>query len=464
MVRVPPDSKPEPLASRGPDRLRMAVGEARVRRARIIVISATVAGCAAILLMSRGFNFYFDEWDFILAAPDWTLLSYLQPHNEHPSLIPKLVYGILLNTAGLRTYVPYMVVLMLLHGANVVLVFELVRRRSGEVAGMGAAALLLFLGAGWENLLWAFQITFVGSVACGLGALLALELPRTRATLSIAIALTAASLMFSGIGIALAVAVGVHLAASPERRREVLWLVPLAAAVLIWYLVLGRSGTPSNPPPTASNILLTPGYAVWGIGAAAAGLVGEGGWAAPVALVLGGASIGWTWWRRRPDAFALGAAAALVTFYLITAVSRAQFGYQQAGAGRYVYEGAVLWLLLLGDAARSLPWRGTWRPALVAAVFLACFNSGALLFEFAAAKSAQMQREGADLQALDYARDTACASAPQGVDPLVMPQVTSPDLYYRAVDRYGDPAPPLPVSDFEDYRRALVNLQRPPCR
>jgi len=301
----------------------MTVGEARVRRARIIVISATVAGCAAILLMSRGFNFYFDEWDFILAAPDWTLLSYLQPHNEHPSLIPKLVYGILLNTAGLRTYVPYMVVLMLLHGANVVLVFELVRRRSGEVAGMGAAALLLFLGAGWENLLWAFQITFVGSVACGLGALLALELPRTRATLSIAVALTAASLMFSGIGIALAVAVGVHLAASPERRREVLWLVPLAAAVLIWYLVLGRSGTPSNPPPTASNILLTPGYAVWGIGAAAAGLVGEGGWAAPVALVLGGASIGWTWWRRRPDAFALGAAAALVTFYLITAVSRA---------------------------------------------------------------------------------------------------------------------------------------------
>ena len=148
----------------------------------------------------------------------------------------------------------------------------------------------------------------------------------------------------------------------------------------------------------------------------------------------------------------------------MTGISRAQFGYQQAGAGRYVYEGAALWLLLLGDAARSLPWRGTWRPVLMAAVFLACFNSGALLFEFAAAKTAQMQREGADLQALDYARDTACANAPQGVDPLVMPQVTSADLYYRAVDRYGDPAPPLPVTDFEDYRRALVNLQRPPCR
>ena len=442
----------------------MTVGEARVRRARLIVIAATVAGCAAILLMSRGFNFYFDEWDFILAAPDWTWLSYLQPHNEHPSMIPKLIYAILLNTAGLRTYVPYMGVLLLLHGANVVLVFELVRRRSGEVAGMSAAALLLFLGAGWENLLWAFQITFVGSVACGLGALLALELPRTRTTLSVATALTAASLMFSGIGIAFAVAVGVYLAASADRRREVLWLVPVAAAVLLWYLVLGRSGAPSNPQPTAGNLLLAPGYAAWGMGAAAAGLIGEGGWAAPVALVVGSAIVGWTWWRHRPDAFALGVAAALVTFYVVTGISRAQFGYQQAGAGRDVYEGAALWLLLLGDAARSLPWRGTWRPVLVAAVFLACFNSGALLFEFAAAKTAQMQREGADLQALDYARDTACASAPQGVDPLVMPQVTSADLYYRAVDRYGDPAPPLPVTDFEDYRRALVNLQRPPCR
>src|SRR5205807_1270476 len=96
---------------------------------------------------------------------------------------------------------------------------------------------------------------------------------------------------------------------------------------------------------------------------------------------------------------------------------------QQAGAGRYVYEGAALWLLLLGDAARSLPWRGTWRPVLMAAVFLACFNSGALLFEFAAAKTAQMQREGADLQALDYARDTACAN---GLVPALVMAVAQP--------------------------------------
>src|SRR2546430_13649658 len=93
LVRIPAGSQPEALASQGHHDPGLTVGEARVRRARLIVIAATVAGCAAILLMSRGFNFYFDEWDFILAAPDWTWLSYLQPHNEHPSMIPKLIYN-----------------------------------------------------------------------------------------------------------------------------------------------------------------------------------------------------------------------------------------------------------------------------------------------------------------------------------------------------------------------------------
>jgi len=66
----------------------------------------------------------------------------------------------------------------------------------------------------------------------------------------------------------------------------------------------------------------------------------------------------------------IGIAAALVAFYVVLGLNRGQIGYQQSGAGRYVYEGAVFWLLLLADAARGLPWRGTWRPALIACLFL----------------------------------------------------------------------------------------------
>jgi hypothetical protein len=442
----------------------MTAGEARVRWARLYVIAGAAVGCLAILLLARTFTFYFDEWDFILTAPDWTLVSFLQPHNEHPAMIPHLVYAVLLNTVGLRSYLPYLAFALVLHGINVVLVFELVRRRNGDVVALGAAALLVLLGAGWENLLWAFQLMFLWSVACGLLALLVLERPRTKASMPAVTALVLLSIMSSGIGLFFLVAVTVHLAAVRGTRRELVWLAPIAVAVLIWYVALGRTGAQTNPPPGPMNILRMPGYVAWGIGSAAAGLIGLGGWWGPPALVVGAAILAWTWWRRPPDAFALSVLAALVSFYAVTALSRAQFGYQQSGSGRYAYEGAVFWLLLLGDAARALPWRGTWRPALVALVFLACFNSGALLFDFAAGKTVQMQREAADLQARNAARGDPCVGPNAAVDPFVMPSVTRPALYYRAVDRYGNPAPPGPVTDTADYATARDNLDRAGCR
>lgn len=442
----------------------MTAGQVRIRWARAYVAGLAVLGCAGIFLLARSFNFYFDEWDFILAAPDWTWTSYLEPHNEHPAMIARAIYAVLLNTVGLRTYAPYMAVLLVLHGLNVMLLFELVRRRAGDAAGIAAAALLLVLGAGWENLLWAFQLTFAGSVTCGLAALLLLERPRAPWTMAAVTALVTASIMFSGTGLFFAVAAAAHIALAPPRRRDLLWLAPVAGAVAAWYVAFGRHGAPPNPPPTAANLVTAPLYALWGIGEGAAGVLGEGGYWGPIALVVAVAILAWTWWRRRPDPFALAVATAMVSFYLVTGLTRSQFGYQQSGAGRYVYEGAVFWILLLADAARDLPWRGTWRPALAACLFLACFNSGALLFEFAAAKTAQMQRETADLQALAAARNDPCVGAGAQVDPLVMPQVGRPALYYRAVDRYGDPTPPGPVTDVADYTQARTNLNRTGCR
>jgi len=442
----------------------VSAGSVRIRHARIVVAAGAAVAALAILLLSRNFNFYFDEWDFIVAAPDWTLLSFLQPHNEHPVLIPKLIYAGLLKTVGLQAYWPYMAVLLTLHATNAFLLFELVRRRSGDLIGIAAAALMLVLGAGWENLLWAFQMTFVGSVACGLGALLALQrLSGPRGTAAV-VALTTASILFSGIGLFFAVAVAAQMAIDRERRRDLRWLAPIAVALVIWYVTLGRTGTPTNPPPSVVNVTTAPVYVLWGVGAAAAAIIGEGGWWGAVALVLALAAVGWSWRRRTPDAFALAMAAAMLSLYGVTALTRGQFGYDQAASGRYVYEGAILWLLLLSDAATALPWRGTWRPVLAACVFLACFNSAALLFEYGTAKTLQMQREGADLQALNSLRGDPCLKPSGYVDALVMPQVSSPHLYYRAIDLYGDPAPAGRVTDRTDYDRARHSLLFTSCR
>jgi hypothetical protein len=44
-----------------------------------------------------------------------------------------------------------------------------------------------------------------------------------------------------------------------------------------------------------------------------------------------------------------------------------------------------------------------------------------------------------------------------------MPYITNPALYYRAVDRYGDPTVGLPIADRADFDRARANLTRSGC-
>jgi hypothetical protein len=441
----------------------MTISSVVVPRARLIVVAMALVVAAAILWLSHSYTFYFDEWTFILSAPDWTWSTYLQPHNEHPAMLTRLIYGALLSTVGLRSYLPYMAALLVLHAASAVLLFELVRRRAGDLVAIAGAALFLVLGAAWENLLWAFQIAFVGSVACGLGMLLALDGPSSSRRLLAATLLLAGSLAFSGIGLVFATAAVVILVLPPARRKELLWFAPVAVLFGAWYLAFGHGGTPPNPPPTAGNFALLPAYTAWGLGQSAAGLIGQGGSWGPPALVAAALVLALTWWRRRPDPFALGVLAALLALYVVTGIGRAQLGYQQAGAGRYVYEGAAFWLILLADAARKLPWRGTWRPALAACLFLACFSSAVLLFSFAAAKGVQMQRAVADLQALASERSDPCLGPRTTADAFVMPQVDDPAIYYRVTDRYGDPVAGQPVTDRADFNRARRNLLRTGC-
>ncbi len=437
----------------------MNAADVRVPNARLVVIAAAILGCAAILWLSRSFNFYFDEWTLILPSDTaWT--AYLQPHNEHPAILLKLMYAVLLATVGMRSYLPYMAVLLALHATTVVLLFELVRRRAGDAIAIAAALLLLVLGAGWENLLWAFQIGFVGSMACGLGALLAIGAAAPR--MWFAALLLFGSLLFSGIGLFFLIAAAVWLALTPGRRRELVWLAPVAAVLATWYVIYDdHSGAAPVPGALTGNLKALPLYVVWGVGASVAGLIGQTVYG-PAVLVLALVAMGFTWRKHRPDGFAIGVATAMIAFYVVLALTRAQIGYQQSGAGRYVYEGAVFWILLLADAAGGLPWRGTWRPALIACLFLACFSSSVLLYTWALAKSAQMEREAADLQALAVVRTDSCLNRDGVADPLVLPQITSPATYYRAVDRYGPPGGAYP-SQGSDFERARANLLKPGC-
>jgi hypothetical protein len=60
-------------------------------------------------------------------------------------------------------------------------------------------------------------------------------------------------------------------------------------------------------------------------------------------------------------------------------------------------------------------------------------------------------------------RTDSCLNPNGVVDPLVLPQITSPATYYRAVDRYGPPAADARLSQGSDFERARANLLKPGC-
>lgn len=440
----------------------MNASDVRIPHARLIVVIGAAVAAAAILWLARDMTFYYDEWTFILGAPDWTAATLLQPHNEHPVMLTRAIYALLLSTVGLRSYLPYLVLLLSLHAANVVLLFEVVRGRAGELVALGSAALLMLLGAGWENLLWAFQIQFLGSVACGLGMLLALQATPSRRNLLLAAALLTASLTFSGVGLFFGVAAAVQLALTPDRRREMLWFAPTAVALAVWFLAFGRTYEPATPVE-AADLAALPLYVIWGVGSGVAGLGGASGVAGLALLALAALAVVLSWIRGARDAFRLGIVAGLVSFYAVTGLIRVQLGYQQSGASRYTYIGAVLWVLLLADSARYLPWRGAWRPAFVICVMVACISNSVLLYTSAVARTATMQTQIADLQALAAVRGDRCLNPDGAVDALVMPAETNPARYYRAIDKYGDPSAGLPITDRVDFDHGHANLLKPGC-
>ena len=434
----------------------------RVPHARWIVAGGSLIVCAVLLVFARNYTFFHDEWTFIVTSAGWNLGTIFRPHNEHPSMLLRLVYLALLDTAGLRSYVPYMVVLLVFHLVDVVLLFEVIRRRAGDLLAAAAAAVLLVLGTGAEDYLWAFQLAWLASVASGLAALLVLQGRSTPLRLGGAAGLLAVSLMFSGIGLPFAIAATVLLVASPGRRRDLVWLLPIAVALVLWSVTFGRLGNHPDPQPSAFNLVLDPLYTFWGLGASAAGLIGAGANFGAVALIVAGLIVIRGWRRRRPDPWTLGVAIGLVAFYAIAGLTRAQLGYQQAASSRYLYVAAVFWLILLADAVSDMPWRGVWRAALVALVSLVCLGNIAALAQNMAGRQALMQQAAADFQALEAERHDPCLNPDAEVDPVVMPGVTPP-LYYSAVDRYGDPAAALPVAPPADHEAAIRNLRQPHC-
>lgn len=413
--------------------------------ATLALAALLLAGGILIVYAGRHLGFFFDEWNIVLDRRQGGLSTVLDAHNGHPLVLPVIVYRALFELFGIDSYAPYRVVLVLLHLVACAALYTLARRRVGAWAALVPTALLLFLGAGWADLLWAFQIGYTGSVASGLLALVLLDGAargdgdgRARGTAADvgACALLVASVAWSSIGIAFMAAVAVELLLDPVRRRR-LWIVAIPIVLYgLWYL--GYGGDDASRP-LASNIVEIPQYVLDSAAAAVAGIAGLSAAWAPALLLFSLAAV---WAARRAQGSPpplsprlAGLTVAVLLNWTLTALTRAQLN--GAAESRYVYVGAVFLLLLAVELLA--PPRRDLRLAAVAAVLTAA----AVLSNVGLLRDAQRQLRGtweevrSGLTAVEIAGDEAPPEFQP--DPQSAPQVTA-GRYLAAVRALGSPA------------------------
>jgi hypothetical protein len=179
--------------------------EAPDRRVPVALLGGGLFGYGLLLmLLSRHFGFFQDEYFWILHRRAWNVDAFLAPYNGHLLLAPLAIYKLLFVTVGLGHTWPYRLILVGLHLLCVVLVYMLAARRAGRWIALLPAALLLGLGASAEDLLFAIQMSFVGALAAGLGALVCLERSSRRGDVAAA-ALILVALCCASDGLAVAV-------------------------------------------------------------------------------------------------------------------------------------------------------------------------------------------------------------------------------------------------------------------
>lgn len=400
-------------------------------------------GAAIIVIVVAGWQqwFFGDDWALLAPRLDGDLLA---PHVGHLTIIPAIAFAALRDTVGLHSYAPFLALAVVMH----LTIAHLLWRLLGRVGvtpwlATGLAAIVAVLGAGAENILWAFQFGFLGAIAAGLAILLQLQADRP-AWWAIAI-LSLVAIGFSGTALPMLAAAGL-VTLLRHRWWHLAWFAPAGVAYLTWYLVVARE-SPSGIPPV-SGLDDLPLAVVFAAAMIAGGLGRALPWIGlgviPAVAVAAWAVVtvrqGW----RTPALTAYAMIGGAVVFVSLTAWSRSSLGLSGAASQRYAYLVIVLLLPALGLLLTAALVR--WRAArvIVAVVVSAAVVGNAVLLVSEGA--VQAEREQASRLAIE-ASIAALRADPDDIglldraaDPVWAPDLTGRDLL-QLVDRGQWPTP-----------------------
>jgi hypothetical protein len=353
------------------------------RAALLAFAVALLVALVALLTLGRYRWFTHDEWDYLAGRDGGDLENLLIPHNEHWSTLPILTFRILFRILGLHSYLPYRVLLVLLHLTAAGLLRVVMRRAGvGPWIATAAALLVVFFGTGSEVVVYAVNIGFVAALVLGLTQLLLADHdgPVDRRDW-LGLLAGFGGLLCSSVALTMIGVVGLATLARRGWRAAALHTFPLALIYAVWFRAFEDEKTAHGVGYThfdLSSPQQVARFVVTGVRGAFDGMgqVPGAGWALGIVLVIG-LALAWrgldgTQRRTRltmPAAMLVGAFISLC----ITGIARAAaFGTAFALTGRYLYLFAALALPAMAVAADALARR--WR--VLAPVVLAILLIG----------------------------------------------------------------------------------------
>ena len=311
----------------------------------IILALLLLSAGGLLLLGAQGIWFFGDDWEFIVGrramwARNEHIAFLFDPHNEHLSIIPILIYATLIKVFGIGSELPFLFVLIVSHLAVCLAIHTFIKRSDcGGRWGLWGVGWFVFFGAGAENLLWAFQIGFVLALALGLWQLLLVdhEGPTNRNDVFGA-CLGVLSVCTSGIGLTTVAMVGLL---SIYRRRWIQLMLGSGLPFLIyatWFLTYGREKMPQVP----HDISAVASYAVHGFsyGLDQVVQIPSLGIVVILAALIAVLSVSRTCNHSKDlQVLLIGG---LILFYLLSGYGRSYLGIDQSTASRYVYIAGAL--------------------------------------------------------------------------------------------------------------------------
>lgn len=418
--------------------------------ASLLLAAAMAASGVLLVVLGSKLTFFLDDWTYILYRRDFSADAFLMPANEHLVGGAVATWKLLLEGAGMSSVVPFRIVSTAMFLLGNWFLFTWIKRRLGSWPALFATVPVLFLGAAFEDLLWFSSITFLGSLTCGLGMLVALD-RRDRLGDGLACAWLVGTMLFSSLWVPFAAGAALDILLRRDERdwrhRAFVILVP-AVLYVLWWLGWGHEAESSI---SLHNIAATPLFVLDSFGAAIAALLGlatptEGmaspaglDWGRPLAVALGGLAL-WRAYRleRIPRSFWVVLAIGL-SFWILGGfdVKPGRVPW----ASRYQLPGAVFILLVAAELLRGVKLSRRLLGPAVVVVAAAVASNGLFLHEAYKNYVSTTELIRADLTAMEIARET--------VDPSFFLDEEFADTgfayidagsYFSAVDEFGSPA------------------------